>query len=82
MEDDLILVITGCLVHLIFSASGAGFVFQRDFLFSDRTNKSLRMNTTKNRSKRNFIALRRFWWKSKSIPYMLDKSLGEVLTSF
>ena len=66
-------------VRLIFSANGAGFVFHRAFLFSDRANQSMKINTTLNRSKRNFIALKSFWWNSKSIPYMLDKSLGKVL---
>ncbi|XP_020613836.1 astacin-like metalloendopeptidase [Orbicella faveolata] len=62
--------------YSIEKANDAGFVFQRDVVFSDRSNKSLRTNTTRNRSKRNFVALKRFWWNSESIPYMLDKSLG------
>lgn len=67
---------------LIFSANWADFVFQRDVLFSGRSNKSLRMKTTINRTKRNFIELKSFWWNSTTIPYMLDKSLGKFLSVF
>lgn len=69
-------------VLFIFSANWAGFVFQRDVVFSVRSNKSLRMNTTLNRTKRNFIKLKSFWWNSTTIPYMLDKSLGKFLSVF
>lgn len=68
-------------VLLIFSANWADFVFQRDVLFSGRSNKSLRMKTI-NRTKRNFIELKNFWWNSTTIPYMLDKSLGKFLSVF
>lgn len=61
----------------IFSVNCAGFTYQRDNILEDESNKTLRMNAPQNRSKRNFIALKRYWWNSQAIPYMLDKSLGE-----
>ncbi|KAJ7389105.1 hypothetical protein OS493_033427 [Desmophyllum pertusum] len=52
------------------------FVYQRDGILSDGSNKLLGINSTGNRSKRNFIALNRYWRDPEAIPYMLDISLG------
>ncbi|XP_068680830.1 zinc metalloproteinase nas-6-like isoform X1 [Montipora foliosa] len=33
-------------------------------------------NVSRNRRKRNFIPNKRYWWREKTVPFMLDKSVG------
>ncbi|XP_022798117.1 meprin A subunit beta-like [Stylophora pistillata] len=70
-HSSLILCLFGCHVklYLVTAVYAIGQI-------EDGLDDYPKINSVRHRSKRNFIAFKRYWWDSKTIPYVLDKSLG------
>lgn len=83
----LVLCLLGCYVKLqsvaavdssleIEAKSGRNSVHEQETMVTVELEDSPKINGVRNRSKRNFVAFKRHRWYSKTIPYILDKSLG------